>query len=385
LAQVSWLGLSHNPIDQSPNLQLRTRVMQAWQLCCASFVVFHLCAAHVHGDGLSADVGAQIADVIYEAAQSTSVGAGHQHAVDGLLQKAFAHELLHTDETVVSMSSPEEILKRRQLQSDQDDICDRNWAHTCPDGWIPLQEFQCSAPLSYKGPCKHLQSFASTNAVDKHVFSSVCKTPWPCRDECDHGRDYDKLCPEDWAYIGNGFCESRGNYNATCSSLYNFHDMSSADKQELGLACGIKWPCKTHCSANYNKPCPYEWTEITASPGFCLAPPTYSGDCEYSVNTTELTTDEKVEFAQKCSVEFPCDRVGMNAAASAGRSVPGTTPESAHARHGPIAFHEAHIVDGTRVNASKIMEKTAVPIEETTLRGYGIFSSSRPRAMTTRL
>ena len=72
-----------------------------------------------------------------------------------------------------------------------------------------------------------------------------------------------------WRFLGGGFCEADGNTTTQCMRLYNFADMSVAQKQEFGvekfcmnlslrvyvgvtgLVCGATWQCKEKCEEDF--------------------------------------------------------------------------------------------------------------------------------------
>lgn len=263
------------------------------------------CSTHLLRKELHDDTAAQIKSLIHDAALAAAANAGKQA---GLMQKAFANEVLQAHHEELGLADRDGAATREATPSDGDNLCARDLIQPCPAGWRLVGDKQCEAPQAYQGPCKHLQSFASTSSEEKLAFSTACKAPWPCRDECQYGRDYDQVCPDGWSYLGNGFCQTT-QANATCSTLYNFHELSPPQKQDIALACGISWPCKTQCPQDYQQPCPDGWHEIAASSGYCLAPSSYAGECDYAVNTAKMSMAQKSEFARKCAVNFPCSRI----------------------------------------------------------------------------
>lgn len=191
-----------------------------------------------------------------------------------------------------------------------DGLCVRNWSRPCPDGWSLQGRDECLSPSAYTGPCKHVQTLAGFNVQQKHKVSLSCKSPWPCADLCLNGHDYD-VCPKGWQASGDGFCESplAASERTGCTTEYKFDEMSIQDKQELGFICGFEWKCKETCVQDYRKSCPEGWTEIG---GLCLAPANYGGDCGYSINTKEMSADQKRDFAAKCAAAFPCQGDGQS-------------------------------------------------------------------------
>lgn len=185
------------------------------------------------------------------------------------------------------------------------DACVRNWAVSCPDGWSASGS-TCSAPAGYGGACQRFQSFAESTDLGKSKFAADCKAPWPCQDECDAGRDYAQLCPSSWKEIGDGFCSAPAEAGAKCATMYKFDDMTVDAKQDLAITCSFSWPCKVSCDQDYSSACPEGWTETMAN--LCMAPADYAGECEYSIDTAQMTASQKLAFANKCAVVFPCTK-----------------------------------------------------------------------------
>merc|ERR1712083_1189376 len=153
------------------------------------------------------------------------------------------------------------------------------------------------------GPCAAAQMLAHATLGEKYKFASACSAPWPCASgSCANGKDYD-VCPEGWSSVEAGFCQITSGATSKCGDLYKFDDMPIADKQELALACGLTWPCKTACAEDYSQACPKGWSSIA---GLCVAPATYAGDCGFSINTSGMSSAQKSEFGEKCGVQFPC-------------------------------------------------------------------------------
>merc|ERR1711862_591234 len=173
-----------------------------------------------------------------------------------------------------------------------DSVCERQWTKPCPDGWDHTGNSVCVAPASYtiSGACRHTQTFTHADARTKLEFSASCAAPWPCDgDACNEGRDYES-CPTGWADIGDGFCRAPSNVETKCEPTYKFSEIPISTKQELAIACGIEWPCKSSCAPDYRRACPEGWTEVA---GMCAAPVTYSGDCSYSMNTTGMAEKQR--------------------------------------------------------------------------------------------
>jgi len=226
---------------------------------------------------------------------------------DSNFHNSMLDELSANEEGLVNPKVSEVVAQANSLAAHAlvptDNVCGRKWTAQCPDGWSPLSTSACLAPLGYEntGGCKGVQSFKSASAMDKYKFASTCNAPWPCEDACGEGHAY-AGCPAGWTDMGDGFCETTA-ANAKCMTSYKFADMSIGQKQELAIACGIEWACKTTCAQDYSKTCPEGWTTVA---GLCMAPTTYAGDCSYGIDTSGMTESQKKSFAEKCSVTFPC-------------------------------------------------------------------------------
>lgn len=187
----------------------------------------------------------------------------------------------------------------------------------------------CIAPASYGGACKKMQSFSGTNIAEKQQLAEDCQSPWPCNDDCSEGRDYSDLCPQGWSETDlDGFCEGPPSLATKCATSFNFAEMSTKTRQELARTCGFNWKCQDVCRQDWSKSCPEEWTEVPMNPGFCMAPPTYSGICSFSVNTSRMSSDQKASYARKCAVKFPCLAHGMGSEAAEAAAAAGAGPEA---------------------------------------------------------
>lgn len=189
-------------------------------------------------------------------------------------------------------------------------------------------------------------------------------------DSCPEGRDYDKqLCPRGWSEIGDGFCV-RGDVPKTaakCGSKYHFAGMNVRDKEDLAASCLLEWPCLESCARDYTARCPEGWAHI--GEGLCTAPPTYAGDCSYSVNTTGMRDRQKLAFENKCSVPFPC--LGRSTTNTAGTSV------TAHLfEDGPIEFGIGRVVAAAGGGETQVRDevRTMVPFLDTSMPSGAITS-----------
>jgi len=247
-----------------------------------------------------------------------------------------------------------------EQQRPTDPTCERDWTQACPDGWDLLApEGGCSAPTSYSGGCG--ASFGAGATVQaKLEFAATCSAPWPCagNQACSHGTDYEK-CPLGWLDVGGGYCQGKSSSTSKCGSLFNFAAMAVAQKQEMAKDCGVQWACKEQCEQDFNAQCPAGWSSID---DLCVAPASYAGECDYSVDTTDLTAAEKQTFASHCGVKFPCVGSGAvlagvaflasSSAVGAPQHVVLHPPEPATAHEAEDALATLATAEGTKQDAS---------------------------------
>lgn len=200
--------------------------------------------------------------------------------------------------------------------------CTKNWNAPCPDGWAYHSSTGVCHAAASDGPCSILS--ASLSIVDKKQSSRHCSAPWPCQGTCSkYGRNYGATCPSGWVELSGGYCEAQHAVAVPreCPSIVSFVSLSTNQKQDLSSRCDVNWPCHTPCDAvNYETTCPEHWREVSLSPGLCMAPSNYTGNCEFLVNMSGMTTDSKRAFATRCSAEFPCLRGSSAIAGSSNRT-----------------------------------------------------------------
>lgn len=188
--------------------------------------------------------------------------------------------------------------------------CSKNWNAPCPDGWTYDSSTAICHAAESQGRCSTLS--ASLSAAEKKQSSRDCLAPWPCQGSCsNYGRNYGATCPSGWIELSGGYCKVQDAVAVSrdCPSIGSFVALSTSQKQDLSSRCNVNWPCQTPCdSVNYGTTCPEHWLEVALSPGLCMAPPNYTGDCQFLVNTSGMNMDSKRAFATRCSVEFPCLR-----------------------------------------------------------------------------
>lgn len=119
-----------------------------------------------------------------------------------------------------------------------------------------------------------------------------------------------QMCPVSWHGRG-GICAASDTYDGPCAVELNFAGMNSAQKLATGRACGLDWPCADGCEQDFSGACPELWDEISF--GICMAPTFYTGNCEQNLNTTGLSSKDKMLIAARCDASWPCDGIGRRA------------------------------------------------------------------------
>jgi len=258
------------------------------------------CVAVVDARGLrthdSKDIGVQLA----KAVQSANAGlAGKEDPTN--FQKLLFAELVSKEELLVNEAVAKAVMQANRAaesKSMETELCDTNWDAACPDGWAVLAG-TCQAPAAYSGCAAQQPTFQSKQ--EKMEFAASCSAPWPCKDSCVAGHDYDS-CPSDFVAVGGGLCSAT---EAVCGqTVFNFEAMPLPDRIALGVACGFQWPCHSGvCKQDFQAVCPAGWREVE---GLCVAPASYAGPCSYSVKASGMSPSQKEAFGSKCAVSFPC-------------------------------------------------------------------------------
>jgi len=244
------------------------------------------------GDSLGQKLGRAVVSSVQDIQKE---GGDYESTIMDLL--ASKQEVLSSPEISKAIAAANSLAEQK---GPTDPTCERDLSAACPDGW-EASEGGCSAPASYAGGCAAFQAFgAATTQQAKLEFAATCGAPWPCAGGCANGADYE-ACPLGWQAMGGGYCSSQA--STKCGSLFNFAAMGVAQKQELAKDCGLKWACKESCAQDFGARCPAGWSSVD---DLCVAPASYAGECDYSVDTTDMTASEKQTFASHCGVKFPC-------------------------------------------------------------------------------
>jgi len=88
-------------------------------------------------------------------------------------------------------------------------------------------------------------------------------------------------------------------YDGKCKSVVRMGD--ELFKEEFGIRCGLKWPCKKQCQEDFGLACPTGWFLLD---GTCVADSAYAGPCVPFAALAKLDTDAKQFYGEKCNVEF---------------------------------------------------------------------------------
>jgi len=180
--------------------------------------------------------------------------------------------------------------------------CRQDFSPLCPSGWARLAGGSCEAPLSYAGNCDTVFKSLGLSAEEKQSLSLSCGFNWPCVEEAICERDF-AGCPLGWSESSDGACGAPAMYFGSCANRLSFDDGS--DKEEIGLRCGVQWPCKHSCIEDFaGATCPESWQHLGS--GSCLAPAVYAGGCLPLQNLGGFTEGQKKSFASSCNVPFPC-------------------------------------------------------------------------------
>lgn len=136
-----------------------------------------------------------------------------------------------------------------------EDSCDRDTNEICPESWVNVGPIKggsteyCHAGSQYFGPCAdELQSFADMSAMAIKRWSRGCQAYFPCR-SC--RRDYQKVCPDGWARLGNERkCKPLEDYAGPCRGTANLAGHNIAMLEEWSDLCGAYWPCQQIVDSN---------------------------------------------------------------------------------------------------------------------------------------
>ena len=108
-------------------------------------------------------------------------------------------------------------------------------------------------------------------------------------------------CPTSWADQSDGVCEPPEDYDGLCSAI-DVRGLNHEQKEDFAWKCRASWPCAPSCKLDFAT-CPDSWDNLD---GLCLAPSTYDGTCSPAMLFASFTSQQKAEWASRCSARWPC-------------------------------------------------------------------------------
>ena len=108
-------------------------------------------------------------------------------------------------------------------------------------------------------------------------------------------------CPTSWADQSDGVCEPPEDYDGLCSAI-DVRGLNHEQKEDIAWKCRASWPCTSSCKLDFAT-CPDAWDNLD---GLCLAPSTYDGTCSPAMLFASFTSQQKAEWASRCSARWPC-------------------------------------------------------------------------------
>lgn len=120
-------------------------------------------------------------------------------------------------------------------------------------------------------------------------------------------RDYSRLCPEGWADAGDSnACLAPLDYQGECAPQLEMGGLTAQQKRQQAARCGFSYSCIGACTQDASQPCPLGWHEDVNRD--CLAPVGYSGRCVGRKSFHGMKKSEKLLWANKCDVAWPCHK-----------------------------------------------------------------------------
>lgn len=116
-------------------------------------------------------------------------------------------------------------------------------------------------------------------------------------------------CPHGWKKQG-ALCIASAAYSGPCAAEADLSEMSVEQKLAYANFCSVRFPCQEHCAQDFQQNCPSLWREIGS--GICAAPIHYAGDCSTRVKTADMSEEAKYAWSVRCAARWPCakDLVG---------------------------------------------------------------------------
>lgn len=112
-------------------------------------------------------------------------------------------------------------------------------------------------------------------------------------------------CPIGWAKKGALCVASDAPYSGDCATEADLSEMTVEQKMAFANVCSVVFPCQGDCAQNFHQTCPSLWREIAH--GICSAPLTYEGDCSSRVDVLSMTEEDKFTWSVRCGARWPCE------------------------------------------------------------------------------
>ncbi|KAK2194824.1 CPW-WPC domain [Babesia duncani] len=171
--------------------------------------------------------------------------------------------------TELSIRIKESIEKATQvlgLDNFENEECEVDYSHFCPEGWIYLgngKDCKVGPGVNYEGSCPHVMDFSGKTPLDKFNLSRTCKLKWPCKKDFKNVPDRDDICPQYWLY-SDGYCQPTEYYTGPCSQRLRLVGKTMEERKAIAKECNLVWSLKVELlnpKFNFDVPCPLGWSE----------------------------------------------------------------------------------------------------------------------------
>ena len=165
--------------------------------------------------------------------------------------------------------------------------------------------------------------------------------------------DHSLPCPQYLNKTNDGGCSAPAQYKGSCALGLFFLGISLLDKCDAEVTCQVCWPCAdigTQCPMDYGLSCPRGFSVVKLSSAEWIGPHELcvdvlgTGECEDVVALGN--GNEKKQFADRCSVLWPCK---VNQALAGSK----TNSKVLHQEMGPIKYVivSRYVYSGETINA----------------------------------
>jgi len=112
-------------------------------------------------------------------------------------------------------------------------------------------------------------------------------------------------CPDNWTQEGV-LCTAGGDYSGRCAAEVDLSEMSSEQKLAFADFCGVKFPCQGTCEGGQDFG--YTCPSLWREIGssICQAPLEYEGSCSVRLHVTGMSEEEKYTWSVRCGARWPC-------------------------------------------------------------------------------